>query len=106
VAFRIEACDLGGSAREQQQLVPHDQLADRDRICRLEADAVYRVLRPPHLADDVAEREVGKVVDEVLGEGRPVRMGRAATRQALGGAGNQRRHARSRGLTHRRSTRS
>jgi len=83
VPFRIEPRDLAHVTRTHHELMADDQLADRQRLLRGQTDTFDCVSGAAHLADEIVDRDVGTVLDEVLGKRGPVRVGLTATRQCV-----------------------
>src|SRR3954447_11983655 len=59
---------------EQIELVACDGLADVDRLVLVQTETFDGIAGAAHLAHDVADRYVRKVLKEALREGRPVRV--------------------------------
>jgi hypothetical protein len=96
----VQPRDLWQLAGPHHQLVADDELAYLQRLGQIEAHVVDRILSAADLADDIADRDLGKRVDEVPGKGGPVRMRRAAPWKRFGSPRCYRKNERSGRLGH------
>ena len=81
--FRVEPRDLAHLTHAHHQLMTDDQLADGQRLIGRQTHAVNGVFRASYLANEIVDRNVREVLDEMLGERRPVRMALTAAPTAL-----------------------
>ena len=81
--FWIEPCNLTDVPGTHHQLMADDELTDRQRFLDRQTHPLDGFLGPSHLAHEVVDGNVREVLDEVLGQRRPVRMGLAAARKRV-----------------------
>lgn len=81
--FRVEPRNLTYVAGTHHQLMADDELTDRQRFLERQAHPLDCFLGPSYLANQVVDGNVREVLDEMLGQRRPVRMGLTAARKGV-----------------------
>ena len=81
--LRVEPRHLTYLTRAHHQLLTDDELTDRQRLPERKAHALDRFLGATNLTDQVIDRDLRKVLHQMLGQRRPVWVGLAAARQCL-----------------------